>query len=121
MAEDDGVLTTFFRAQNDDGACDESYLLLQHQAKYDEQDHALGMNAPYIECGSQACGWYGNILSFRLLRDSVHIQMHQAAAKHIGNDGHITVTFTIDDQAFECLKSAVGVTFADQLYFVDAA
>lgn len=119
VVQQDGVLITSMGTPSteDEGL----YLILQHTPEFDEQDVALGMDKPYIEYCSQAWSWYGHMFSVHLLRDRVEIQMDEHAASEMGNGGDLVITFSLDDQEFQNLKSALASTFAGQSYFTSRA
>lgn len=111
------VLVTALGAPSTEG--DDFYLMFQHKPAYDEQDVKFGMDRPYIEFCGQDWSWYGHILSVRLRRDRMQVQMDEDASKHMDNDGHLEVTFALDEAQFNALRSAIGTTFNGETYFVD--
>jgi Immunity protein 10 len=107
-AENDVLITAFGAPSTED---DDFYLMLQHNLISNEEDEKFGMDQPYIEYCGQGWSWYGHIMSFRLSRDNVTIQMDKDAATHMGNNGLIRVDFSIDDNDFITLSAALKTTF----------
>jgi hypothetical protein len=112
-----GVLSTTLSTDSTED--DDWYLLLQHKASYNAQDIKFGMDKPSIEICGQGWSWYGNIVEFQLSRDRVTVQMSADAAKYMGNEGAIEVTFVLGDEDFGQLRSALGETFKGAAYFRD--
>ncbi|WP_374438289.1 Imm10 family immunity protein [Inhella sp.] len=117
VTEEEGVLITALGA--DPIAGQEQYLMLQHCDEYSEQDVELGMDRVHIEYCGQGWSWYGHIDRAELTRNQLRLQMSQAAAARMGNDGRIEVGFAIDDGLFESLRRALRRTFQDQSWYVE--
>ena len=93
------------------------YLMLQRKKHFTDRDKQLGMSDVYIEYGGQGMSWYGSIESFRLLKDSVAVQMRPAAAAEKQNDGQVLVSFNPLER--ERLRSAFGTVFEGRTYYTE--
>ena len=98
---------------------DDFYLMLQHKDEHSLQDAKLGMDKPYIDYCGQGWSWYGHIDKFELSHDRVRVRMDTEAAAHMRNDGHIEVRFTLDDDQYAELRSALRRTFNGCGYYRD--
>jgi Immunity protein 10 len=118
ISEND-VLITALGAQATEE--DDFYLMLQHKLKRNDEHEKFGMGQPYIEYCGQGWSWYGHIVSFRLARDSVTVQMDKEAAAHMENDGLIRVAFSLSDNDFNSLREALQTTFNGYSYYLAEA
>jgi Immunity protein 10 len=119
VTDEYGVLISTLGAPS--AVADDFYLMLQYKPVCDDQDKKFGMDKPYIEYCGQGWSWYGHIVSFRLARDHVQVQMDDEAALHMRNDGQIEVTFSLGDTEFNALRAALQTTFTGCTYYVDTA
>ena len=119
VTSENGVLITAFGAPSTEE--DDFYLMLQHKLIRNEEHEKFGMDQPYIEYCGQGWSWYGHIISFRLARDNVTVQMDKEAATHMGNDGLIRVAFSISDNDFNSLRAALQTTFNGYSYYLAEA
>ena len=74
--KDWGVIVTL-AGESTDG--EDFYLWLRRKNHFTARDHELGMADVYIEYCGQGMSWYGHIDSFRLLKESVEVQLSAAA------------------------------------------
>ena len=96
---------------------DDFYLMLQRPYEFSEDAIRWDQAEPYIEFCGQGWSWYGHIERFQLGRDKITIQMDEIAASEMRSDGKIEVTFSLDDNAFDVLQTALARTFAGFPYF----
>jgi hypothetical protein len=115
VTEQGGVLTISLGAPSTEH--DDFYLVLQSKDSYSAEDGRFGFDQPHLEYCGQGWSWYGHIESFQLLRDRVLIQMNEAAARRMQNDGALHVRFNLDEEQFERLRAALERTFKNVQYF----
>jgi len=112
--KDWGVIVTLAGESTDD---EDFYLMLQRKRHFTARDHELGMADVYIECCGQGMSWYGHIDSFRLLKESVEVQVSAAAAAEKQNDGKVVVSFNSNERAK--LQTAFREIFEGRAYYTD--
>src|SRR5574341_730514 len=95
----------------------ERYLMTQRKHTFTEQDVRFGMDDVYIETCGQGWSWYGHIDSFGLFDNQVRVQLDVEAARRIGDDGVIEVSFDLTDERRAALRAALRRTFAGRTYY----
>lgn len=105
---DSELIVIGFDSSNSDPA---GYLILQRSYHFDDQDAALGMNDVYIERNSQARSAYGGITHCDLKRNQLLINLDSSTARELGGDATYEIRFSLDDQAFEELRSGLTRLF----------
>jgi hypothetical protein len=103
----------------DDTLAAERYLLTQRKHTFTDEDVRFGMNDVYIETCGQGWSWYGHIESFELFDNRVRVQLDPEAARHIGDDGVVEVSFDLTDEKRSALRVALRRTFAGRACYAD--
>ena len=98
---------------------DERYLMLQRKHRYSDEDVHRGMADVYIETCGQGWSWYGHIESFELAPGGIQVRLDASAAKEMGDDGVIEVTFDFSAERREALRTALREVFADRTQYVE--
>jgi hypothetical protein len=109
-----GLIVTLAGESTDD---EDFYLMLQRKKLFNARDHELGMADVYIEYCGQGMSWYGHIDSFRLLKESVEVQLSAAAAAEKQNDGKVVVSFNSNERTK--LQTAFREVFEGRAYYTD--
>ena len=103
----------------DDTLEGERYLMTQRKHRFSDEDVQFGMNDVYIETCGQGWSWYGHIDSFELFANRVRVQLDAMAAREIGDDGVIEVSFALTNEKRAALQAALRTTFADRACYAD--
>jgi len=118
VSRDDGVLIVALGAPSTEQ--DDHYLMLQRNDRETEEEARLGMNMPYVEFCGQGWSWYGHILQALLERNAITIHMNSNAAQRMRNDGVVHVTFSLNEEQFSRVKSALREVFRGEGYYAEA-
>ncbi len=113
-SEDWGWLTVLWASSTED---EDFYLMFQRAYEFTEGEILFGQDKPYIEYCGQGWSWYGHILSVKLQRESISIQMDKEAASEMDNDGQLEITFNLDDRESQKLERALENTFEGFDYY----
>lgn len=97
----------------------ERYLMIQRKHTFTDEDVRLGMDDVYIETCGQGWSWYGHVDSFELFDARIRVQLDDEAARRIGDDGVIEVSFDPTDQKGGALRAALRRTFAGRACYSD--
>lgn len=118
VSRDDGVLIVALGAPSTEQ--DDYYLMLQRNDREREEEAGLGMNMPHIEFCGQGWSWYGHMLQAVLERNAITIHMNSEAAQRMRNEGALRVTFSLTEEQFSQLKSALREVFRGEGYYAEA-
>jgi hypothetical protein len=99
----------------------ERYLTIQRKDTFSDQDVRLQMDDVYIETCGQGWSWYGHIDSFELFDTRIRVQLDEEAARRIGDDGAIEVSFDPADEKHAALRAALRRAFVGRAYYSDRA
>jgi len=97
----------------------ERYLMIQRKRTFTDQDVRFGMDDVYIETCGQGWSWYGHIDSFDLFDTRIRVQLDAEAARRIGDDGVIEVSFDPAHEKRAALRAALRKTFAGKACYSD--
>jgi Immunity protein 10 len=97
----------------------ERYLMIQRKDTFTDQDVRLKMDDVYIETCGQGWSWYGHIDSFELFDTRIRVQLDAEAARRIGDDGVIEVSFAPTAAKRAALRAALRRSFAGRACYSD--